>query len=962
MGTRLPFIVSHKCMGETAVRRILLLIVCLFNSQIIIAQAAERERPSPNDGSRPAETALKINASMGTRESNGVRNIASIPYDKFVLKNGLRVIVHEDRKAPIVAVGVWYDVGSKDEPIGRSGFAHLFEHIMFNGAKHYDGDYFQPLEEAGASDINGNASFDFTAYYQTVPTGALERALWLESDRMGYLLGALTQAKLEEQRAVVKSEKKLSDNQPFGMAQYSLLAGVFEEGHPYSLSPIGSEDDLDDATLDDARSWFETFYGASNAVLVMAGDLDLETGRRLAEKYFGAMPPGASLERPVMLGAGSAQDKHEVIYDQTPYAQFYKVWQTPGLPLQQSAHLELAARILGNGPASRLHRRLVEEAGIAYDARVITFPLKFATPLGVVVTADVAARGDAKTVAAGVVRAFLQNGPLEEELVRAKREIYTEFLSGLERVGGLTGKVATLASGELLVGDPAFLTARMEWINDATTEDVRIAASEWLTAPAYRLDILPLPAFSAQAEAADRQGYPDTDETAPFVFPDTQTISLQNGLEATILERPRSPLLQVAVQFDMGAAEDGGTRGLSDLLLHAMVQGKTKKGVSLQSSFAELAVRYDIETGADGSSITFTATRDAFEELITLIKVMLAHATFTTENVDVIRAKRWADIQQRNTDPKDLGQRLLVQFTNGHGTAYGHPPFGTESSLADITASDLRDHYANHIGPHSLRVVIVGAVDALTVQKKLVPVLGKLRVKEKPSTSVPAAARMPTREKQLILLDRPGATQSAIFAGAALPVQSPTDIAGLHLISDVLGGLFTSRLNLNLREQKGWTYGVQGTVIEQGDAALLSLYSSVQRDHTWDAIAEMEKELREIKDERPITVVEIGRATANRVQALAGRFETSEALTEWIMMARRLSLPLRFHAQLAQQYKEQTPQTLSRIARQKLNPKTMTWIVVGDLNAVTPTLRTADFTSIIVINADGDVLERLKPE
>lgn len=882
-----------------------------------------------------------------------------ISYDKFVLENGLRVIVHEDRKAPIVAVGVWYDVGSKDEPKGRSGFAHLFEHIMFNGSAHYDGDYFLPLEEAGASDINGNASFDFTAYYQTAPTGALERMLWLESDRMGYLLGALTQAKLEEQRAVVKSEKKLSDNQPFGMAQYSLLAGVFEQGHPYNLSPIGSEEDLDAARLDDVRAWFETYYGASNAVLVMAGDLDGETGRRLAEKYFSAVPPGRPLERPVMRGVGKAQDKHEIIYDQTPYAQSYRVWRTPGVPDRQSAHLELAARILGNGPASRLNMRLVEALGLAYDARVITFPLKFATPMGVVITADDAARGDAKAAARAVVEAFVQNGPSENELKRAKREIYTEFLTGLERVGGLTGKAATLASGELLAGDPAFLTTRMDWVNAATTEDVRAAASQWLNAPAYKLDVLPAPAFSAQAEAADRKRYPDLAKTNPFVFPDTQTVLLPNGLEATVLERPQAPLLNVAVQFDMGAADDGAKRGLSDFLLHAMVQGETKKGESLPRAFADLAIQYDIETGTDGSRIAFTTTPDAFEDLARLLKAMLTYATFTTEKVEALRAKRWGDIQQRNTDPKDLGRRLLTRFANGQASPYGRPILGAKSSFAEITASDLQDHHARHIRPDALRLVITGAIDAPAVQKTLAPALGKLRAKTPYTADITDMVDAPVRKKQLVLVDRPGATQSAVFAAVIVPVQSVSDIASLHLLSDALGGLFTSRLNLNLRENKGWTYGVQGDVIEQGDTVLLSVYSSIQRARTWDAVAEIEKELQDIKGERPITTAEINRAAANRALALAGRFETGEALTDWIITAQRLSLPLNFHSRLAREYNVQNPKTLLQAARQKLDTQTMTWVVVADLETVTPALTNSAFASIIVVNADGDVVRNL---
>jgi zinc protease len=289
-----------------------------------------------------------------------------MPFQRSVLPNGLTLIVHEDRKAPIVAVNVWYHVGSKNEKPGRTGFAHLFEHLMFNGTENYDKDFFGPLEQAGATDMNGTTNEDRTNYFQNVPTNALDLALWMESDRMGHLTGAISQPKLDEQRGVVQNEKRQGENEPYGKVWDFLTPKLYPANHPYSWSVIGSMEDLDAAKLDDVKDWFQNYYGAANAVVVVAGDIDAATARQKVEKYFGDIPAGPPVARQQAWVAKRTGSQRGIMQDRVPQARIYKVWNVPGWGTRDGDYLNLVSDILSTGKTSRLYKRLV------YDEQVAT--------------------------------------------------------------------------------------------------------------------------------------------------------------------------------------------------------------------------------------------------------------------------------------------------------------------------------------------------------------------------------------------------------------------------------------------------------------------------------------------------------------------------------------------------------------------------------------------------------------
>jgi len=409
-----------------------------------------------------------------------------IPFKKFTLSNGLTVVVHEDKKAPIVAVNVWYHVGSKDEKEGRTGFAHLFEHLMFNGSENSDTDWFVPLERAGATGINGTTNQDRTNYFQVVPKNALEMTLWLESDRMGHLLGAIDQAKLDEQRGVVQNEKRQNENQPYGRVFQTILKAVYPVGHPYSWPVIGSIEDLNAATVDDVHGWFKTKYGAANATLVLAGDITPEKGKELAEKYFGHISAGPPQTKQSSWVA-KRSDKHiQTMVDRVPQARLYKVWNIPEWGSSEADYLSVASDVLSSDKRSRLYNRLVYDERVASDISAFSFNSEIGGLFGIVASALEPEKLDYINQAIDEEMAkFLQTGPTKSELARVKTGARAGFVQGLERV---SRKADLLAKNQVFGDDPGFYKKSFERYQDATALDVIKVSQEWLSNGEYTLN------------------------------------------------------------------------------------------------------------------------------------------------------------------------------------------------------------------------------------------------------------------------------------------------------------------------------------------------------------------------------------------------------------------------------------------------------------------------------------------
>jgi len=473
---------------------------------------------------------------------------AAIAYERFTLDNGLTVIVHTDRKAPVVAVNLWYHVGSKNERPGKTGFAHLFEHLMFQGSENFNDEFFKPFEQVGATNMNGTTNFDRTNYFQNVPTTALDLALWMESDRMGHLLGVVDQARLDEQRGVVQNEKRQGENRPYGRVWESLFRASFPAGHPYRWTPIGSMEDLNAATLEDVHSWFKQYYGAANATLVLAGDIDLATAREKAQLYFGDIAPGPALTRPGVWIAARDASTRETMYDQVAQSRLYRVWNGPPDGTPDADLLAIAARILGGGKTSRLYERLVYRERLADTVGASYTALEIAGLFGI--TSDVKNGVPSARVEAAIedeLHRFMDQGPTSAELEGARTAIRASFIKGLERIGGFGGKADVLAACEVYEGDPACYRRSLEVLRTATPEEVREAARRWLSQGDHTLEVLPYPTYRpAASSAVDRSsGVPVISEFPGVAFPEIERHRLSNGLPVVLAHRAGVGVLDV---------------------------------------------------------------------------------------------------------------------------------------------------------------------------------------------------------------------------------------------------------------------------------------------------------------------------------------------------------------------------------------------------------------------------------
>ncbi|MCZ6560393.1 MAG: insulinase family protein, partial [Gammaproteobacteria bacterium] len=603
-----------------------------------------------------------------------------IPYKKFTLDNGLTVVVHEDRKAPIVAVSVWYNVGSKDEKPGKTGFAHLFEHLMFNGSENFNDEYFKPFSEVGATAMNGTTWFDRTNYFQNVPTPALEMALWMESDRMGHLLGVITQEKLDEQRGVVQNEKRQGDNQPYGLVEYRTLEGLFPEGHPYRWSTIGSMDDLDAASLEDVKEWFRQYYGAANTVLVLAGDVNAAEARPLVEKYFADIDSGPPLKQLKAMVPMHGHNTHEIMHDHVPQARLYRSWAVPGRTTLDGARLQLAAAILGSGRNSRLYRELVYKRQIAtavsasYEAHM----------LASIFTIDAMVRpgsdpAEVSRVIDEVVSEFLRKGPTKAEIARIRTSLNAGLIRGLEQIGGFGGKAVTLARSELYGGSPDFWRTRLDWLNSASAGDIKDTADIWLGKGNYQLDVLPFDDYQTVVTNADRSKIPYPTTMPELKFPRIERATLKNGVEVVLAERHTVPIVNIAIQFDAGYAADFGIKlGTASFTLAMLDEGTARRDALEISEEAELlGARIRTASTLDTSRANLNALKDNLDDSMELFADIVRNPAFEVEEMERLRPRLLATIQQEKAQPIGIALRELPPLLYGKDHAYGIPFRGT---------------------------------------------------------------------------------------------------------------------------------------------------------------------------------------------------------------------------------------------------------------------------------------------
>ncbi len=887
-----------------------------------------------------------------------------IPFEQFELDNGLRVIVHTDRKAPIVAVNVWYHVGSKDEPPGRTGFAHLFEHLMFQGSEHYDDEFFRPLERVGATGMNGTTSFDRTNYFQNVPTSALDLALWLESDRMGHLLGAITQSRLDEQRGVVQNEKRQHENRPYGRVPETVFRASFPVGHPYRTLPIGSMEDLDAASLDDVKNWFASWYGAANAVLVLAGDIDVATAREKARRYFGHIGSGPPLARPGEWIAARTESRRETLYDQVAQPRWQRYWNTPPDGTVDAEYLGLVAEILGGGKTSRLYERLVYRERLADTVGAGQSSLEIAGLFSL--SADVKRDVPPARVEAAIaeeLRRFAEHGPDAEELARAKIVVESGFVKGLERIGGFGGKADVLASCAVFDGDPGCYRRSLRWIAEAKPADLQRVARRWLAQGDYTLEILPQPAYQAGgASTVDRAtGPPFPSEFPDVAFPPLERARLSNGIPVIVASRPGVPVARVSLLFDAGYVADLGRKaGTSSFTMSMLDEGAGKLDALQIADRAErLGADLLLGSSLDTSFAAVSAMTDRLEPSLSLLADVVRRPTFPAGELERLRKEWIAGIAREKTSPDALALRVLPPVLYGAGHPYAIPfsGSGTEESIGALSRADLLEFQRQVLRPDNVTVIVVGAI----TRDEVLPLLERQFGDWQPTPGValvkpaiPAAAPAPA--SRVFLLDRPGAIQTTLLVGQLMESSRAVDRIELNTANAVLGGTFTSRINLNLREDKHWSYGARAALPEALGQRPWLLSAPVQSDKTLEAIAEIRREVAEFVAARPATSDEIEQVKQRDVRALSGQFETHASVAGAIADIVRFGRPDDWIRTLKQRLEAQDDEDIRAAARRAFRPQALTWVIVGDLARIEAPVRALGLGTVQVVDANGRVL------
>ncbi|WP_266169198.1 M16 family metallopeptidase [Dyella subtropica] len=920
---------------------------------------------------------------------SATQTIPEIAYTRFTLPNGLTVVVHEDHKAPVVAVSIWYHVGSGDEPKGKTGFAHLFEHLMFSGSENHKGTYFQPFELAGATDMNGTTWFDRTNYFETVPTTALDMALWMESDRMGHLLGAIGQKELDTQRGVVQNEKRQGENRPYGRVDQNILSNTYPGNHPYQHDTIGSMADLDAASLGDVKQWFHDYYGAANTTIVLAGDITVAQAKEKVAKYFGDIPAGPPVPRQQAWITPLEKSTRGVQHDHVAQPRIYRTWVVPQLGTDDLILLDLASTALGGGKTSRLYQRLVYQDKLVDEISASVAPFALAGQFQI--QADVKEGVDQAKVEAAIadeLKKFLAEGPTQDELSRAKVSSRAAFVRGLEKVGGFGGKAVILAEGQVYRGDPGAYKKDLERIEGATVSSVKAAADKWLSKGDYLLTVLPagkdfnpdtedakvvalsdaagrpqakLPAahdYSVGKNEVDRaKGVPEVSQFPDLSFPELERGKLKNGIEVVLAQRHTIPVTHVQLQFDAGYAADQGHKLGTASFTTTLMNESTKAldSVEVAKRRQRLGAITSIGCGLDTCSASLNALNDQLKPSLELFADIVRNPAFKAEDIERVRGQWLASIAQEKTQPTGLALRTLPPLLYGANHAYGIPftGTGTEAAVKSFTAADLTAFQHDWLRPDNVKILVAGDTTLAQIIPQLEAVFDDWKA---PSTALPKKniAKVAAQPKpRVFLIDRPDAPQSLILAGLLAPSSTAPNDIEIEVANGAFGGSFTSRLNMNLREDKRWAYGAFSFLRDAIGQRPFLMYAPVQTDKTADSAKEVQKEAVAVVGDKPLTKQEVDKIKASNIRGLPGSFETTSAVLGAVSEIVQYHRPDDY-VQTLKQHTEAVAQSSAQAAITEIvKPQALTWVIVGDLKKIEQPVRALKLGEVQVIDADG---------
>jgi zinc protease len=866
----------------------------------------------------------------------------SISYEKLTLSNGLEVVLHQDHSLPIVAVNVWYHVGSKDEELGRTGFAHLFEHVMFEGSKHHNRNYFEPLQKAGAV-LNGSTTSDRTNYWENVPSNYLDLALWLEADRMGFLLDALDQERFDIQRDIVKNERRQSyENRPYGLAQLLLQPAIFPSPHPYSWPVIGSQQDLDSASLEDVKDFFRRYYSPSNASLAIAGDFERDEAVRLIELYFGGVAPGPAVNRVGRMDSPLTGEVRLTVSDMVQLPRLYLVWPSRPTFDQDEPPLDMLATILGDGKSSRLYRTLVYEKQIARDVRVGNYSQEVAGEFHIEVTASPGhTLEENQEVVEEELERIRREPPSDHEIDRARTRIESQHVHQLERFGGFGGRADQLNYYNVLAKDPGLINTDIERYLVVGGEDVTRVAASVLNADRVRMAVLPQQATSPSASDVDRSIMPKGSAPRPYVPPVPRRERLANGLDLLYVHKPGLPAVAMGLLLKAGATTDPADRpGLADLTATMLVEGTTtRSSQQIADEMESMGSYLDSQGKREHAFLSADTLTSHWLKALEIMADVLKDATFPDRELERVRNERLADLKRVVDDPVSIAHRASRALVYGPGSRYGHPLTGTEQSVKALTRDEMVGHSTSYYGPANATLIVVGDATWDDVLAGAEAHLGdwSRSVHGGPTdeTVVEDRTAVPTT---IYLADKPGASQSVIRAGHLTIPRHDPDYYSLNMLNYIFGGHPMARLFMNLRQDKGYSYGYYSSIDWLAGPSALFAGGAVETAVTKESVIETLKEFSDIRGDRPVTQEEFDAARDGIFKGFPSNFETQGHLVNQLSRLAIFGLPDDYYSSFIANLEAVTLEELRRVAVERIADAHLMVLVVGDREVIEPGL------------------------
>jgi zinc protease len=876
-----------------------------------------------------------------------------LPYERFQLNNGLTVLVQTDHSTPTVFVGMWYGVGSKDEPEGKTGFAHLFEHLMFQGTENREGEYFSPFTDAGATGMNGSTNEDRTNYFSTVPSGALDMALWMESDRMSHLLGAISQDALDEQRGVVQNEKREGETRPYAKMFDKIRDGIYPVDHPYRHSVIGSMEDLDAATIDDVQEWFKTYYGASNVVLVLTGDVTLADAKQKVEYYFGSAPAGVPLSHPQKWIPNLVENREEVMYDHVGQTRVARVWALPGLNDKDTSLMYLVNESLVGNKNSPLRKKLVDELQLATSIRGSAYGRVMSGEYSLTVDLRPGVEPEeAMAIVDEVIGEYLVDGPDEQIVENAKLGVNMYILGALEtsaQIGEL------LVEGELFSNNPLFVNTELEWLNNASGEELRQIANRWLTRGYYQITVEPFPELQSAQETVDRSTIPSVTARSDIQFPKIDTVTLKNGIKLVVAKRGNVPLVDISIQIDTGAtAAPADAPGLPAFVFGLMDKGTRNFDANeLAAAKDKIAMETGFGSGVERSSMGYRILRNYLEPSLDLAAEMLRHPTFPEDELEKTKARVLAYLANLPHAPARAASGLFDRAIYGADNPIG--AVWSKQLVEQVDRERLKEWHAAEIAPDNMTIYMIGDIDLSSATVAVNKAFGSWSARNHSARR--DVGRATASGGRVILIDDPDAASSTIVAGRAIGPFDADTWSAMSIMNRAFGGGFESRLNMNLREDKSWSYGYYSG-IDRNTSGDMTFRTSgqVQTDKTAESMQEIKREFEEFVSSRPATVEEIERIKLNRTRSLPGSFATNGGFLGSIIDSDSYGLPFDYAESSATRIAAVSLEGVQASAQEIIDSGKLIWLIVGDLKKIEDAIRALNYGDVEVWDAFGNKL------